>query len=280
MKQITGFEKSLGPIGEVFLPEGEIQQMLNTSKRFTDQLDDMLLDKPASLQTGFGPDTLKEYDEHNDLRIAEVFHDVAKGQVLETFVDYTKKLTEAIEIPQDNRISHDILRNALQNKIGKAFEALSIGQEPVGNPVGIGANLNVTFTWLLPELLIRPIHRAFMIAKDVNDIKSAVEKELVDLKTNQNSTAQVNMTDRFTWLDKELDTLEKVTEEAEKVVKGLHHLIQDDDWCNKYSASFDGQSSMSRKVTTTFITTTDIQCRREDYQFHQGKDEQSDILQV
>ena len=44
MKQISGFENSLGSIGEVFLPDGEIQQMLYTSKRFTDQLDDMLFD--------------------------------------------------------------------------------------------------------------------------------------------------------------------------------------------------------------------------------------------
>ena len=123
MKQINGFENSLGSIGEVFLPDGEIQQMLYTSKRFTDQLDDMLFDK-TTIQCG--PDTLKEYDEHNDLRIAEVFHDVAKGQVLETFVDYTKKLSHGIQLEKGNsKLSHDIFRNALQVKIAKACEAHS-----------------------------------------------------------------------------------------------------------------------------------------------------------
>ena len=36
----------------------------------------------------------RDFDEENEFRIADIFHDVAKGQVLETFVDYAKSLFE------------------------------------------------------------------------------------------------------------------------------------------------------------------------------------------
>ena len=45
MRLIPGFQESLKSLGEVFQPFGEIQQLLTTSKRFTDQLDDMFIDK-------------------------------------------------------------------------------------------------------------------------------------------------------------------------------------------------------------------------------------------
>jgi hypothetical protein len=42
LNKIEGFIDDLGTLGKIFSKSGELEQMLSTSKRFTDQLGDML----------------------------------------------------------------------------------------------------------------------------------------------------------------------------------------------------------------------------------------------
>ena len=101
---------------------------------------------------------LKDYDEQSDLRIADIFHDVAKGQVLETFIDYTKKL-----FVNRSKLSHDVMLSALQTRIAHACEIHADSIHEIEQKDKI--NLRLSLIWLLPELMLRPIYRAFMLAK-------------------------------------------------------------------------------------------------------------------
>ena len=54
MRDMSSFMNSLGNMKSAFQPTGEIVNMLMTSKRFTDQLDDILIDRDQ-----FGHETLR-----------------------------------------------------------------------------------------------------------------------------------------------------------------------------------------------------------------------------
>ena len=61
---------------------------------------------------------------------------------------------------------------------------------------------------------------------------------MADLKNSQSSNvAGINMGEREKWLEEELDTLEKVSEEASKIENGLTDWIQDDHWLREYKQS-------------------------------------------
>ena len=54
MRDMSSFMNSLGNMKSAFQPTGEIVNMLMTSKRFTDQLDDILIDRDQ-----YGQETLR-----------------------------------------------------------------------------------------------------------------------------------------------------------------------------------------------------------------------------
>lgn len=155
INKIDGFAMDLSDsFGDIFANCGELHQMLSTSKRFTDQLGDMLnLDRETA-----GPDTLKEMEnEENEPRIARIFHDVAKGQVLESFIDYTKKFGHG----EFRELSFENFFELIQSRLAQPVEKYRKEIESK-----CGRQFCDEIIWLLPELLIRPISRAFTLVQD------------------------------------------------------------------------------------------------------------------
>ena len=220
INKIDGFSDDL-EFGDIFGNQGVLQEMLSTSKRFTDQLVDMLnLDRSQA-----GPDTLKEMEngEENEPRIARIFHDVAKGQVLESFVNYAHQLLgreHQAELPKHTKLTYDNLFQLIQSLLIKPVEMHRTAIEKNTAIFGKeGRSFCDELVWLLPELLVRPISRSFTLVQDIENIRTSVEKEIGELRNSAGLGA--NYDDRCKWLKSELDTLDKVWDEGQKLRTGV-----------------------------------------------------------
>ena len=217
----------LGDIRGVFDQGGEMQQMLAISKRFSDQIDDMHQTR-AEPRENMGVDTLKELqNENNDIRIADIFHDVARGQHLTVFFDYTRRLFPHGPFPE---LDHVKMFDALQDKVARSIDHHHHHQV-------ITDRQKLCLMWLLPELLIRPIYRAFTLVADIDEIKEKFDQEYRDLSEQFH--------DRREYLLEEMGTLKKVSDDANLLAHGLRDWIEQHNsssattWLKKYKKAID-----------------------------------------
>lgn len=198
---------------------GYLQQMLATSRRFTDQLDDM-----------FDGDEELERNEDQSGSIAEIFHDVAKGQVLDTFIEYAKLIVRetmdnAKHSPTVAEV-YDSIKRKIEAKVNECtFEIIKNMDAEAKSEF---CEIRGQVIWLLPELLLRPIYRAFCTIENLNAIKDAIKDEINDC---YDDLLRVN------YLQKEERILDQVIEEGNKLKSGLTTILSKD-WLTSYKRHF------------------------------------------
>jgi len=205
---------------DILGPHGYLQQMLATSRRFTDQLDDMF----------DGDEELEKEDQSGS--IAEIFHDVAKGQVLDTFIEYAKLIVRDPLGNQQHSHSrtvaevYDSIKKKIEAKVNECtFDIVKNMDAEAKNEF---MEIRGQVIWLLPELLLRPIYRAFCTIENLNAIKDAIRDEIVE---SYDDLLRVN------YLQKEERILDQVIEEGNKLKSGLTTILSKD-WLTSYKRHF------------------------------------------
>ena len=194
---------------EILGQHGYLQQMLNTSRRFTDQLDDMF----------DGDDGDMDGKEDQNGSIAEIFHDVAKGQVLDTFIEYVKQILGRETNGPSPSVSevYDIIHRKIEAKVKECSSDIINRLDEDGKTKFYEIRDQVI--WLLPELLLRPIYRAFCTIENLNSIKEAINAEIEECYGEPL---------RENYLRNEERVLDQVLEEGNKLKNGLTQLLSRD----------------------------------------------------